>query len=170
MYSFNSIYSLLLLFKPILLQLKVEGLDEAAQQGILFKFLVGIIVILGGVIGTLWWEIKRSSRKIDKLQEEHFKTNNLQQDNCKNAIEAVRNEYTKLLEDRHQEFNKKEEERNRQFLENEKETLKALNGVTSILSVTEKMTDANNAQVMEKLESMEKIILTRINNIGNYEA
>jgi hypothetical protein len=167
---FNPIYLLISLFKILPLQIKVQGMDEAAQQGVLFNFLVGIIIILGGVIGVLWYELKQKSKKTEEIQKTHLDSIKQIQDKSLEGINEIRETYTSLLENRHQEFNKKEEERNKQFLENEKETLKVLNGVTSILDVSEKMTDANNKQVMDRLDSLEKIIIEKINNINDYEA
>ena len=55
---------------------------------------------------------------------------------------------------------KREEEHNRVFLESEKETLKVLNGVTSVLEMIEKVSDQDTNNIMNK-------IADEANNIKN---
>lgn len=129
---------------PILAQIRLFGLDEAAEKGTLFAVLVTIVVVLSTVIILLWKENKSKSNKINELHEKY-------NDEIKEIGEKYINKHDEIIK----EMKAKEDERNKQWIESEKETLQVLNGVTNILEMSEKMGESDSNNIMDKLKSIE---------------
>ncbi|MFW5795049.1 MAG: hypothetical protein ACOCV1_06155 [Bacillota bacterium] len=138
-----------------LAQIRLFGLDEAAEKGTLFAVLVTVVVVLSVVIITLWKEGKIKSKKIIELHENHTKEikqiHELHTTNIKEIGEKYFDKYEEVIK----EMRRKEDDRNKQWLESEKETLNVLNGVTSILEMSEKMGESDNKHIMDKLKDIE---------------
>ena len=73
-------------------------------------------------------------------------------------IDAVRKEYNEKSETIRQEMVKREEDRGRQWMESEKETLHVLNGVSSLLELSDKVDKNEFKKLGVALESIEKKI------------
>jgi hypothetical protein len=53
---------------------------------------------------------------------------------------------------------KREEERSRQWMESEKETLHVLNGVSTLLDLSEKIGRVESEKIIKKLEELKAIV------------
>jgi len=88
-------------------------------------------------------------------------------------IDIIRKDHSDTLEKLRIEMLKREEDRTRQWMESEKETLRVLNGVSSILELGEKMLNTETGKMqnlmIEIRERTEKIenLLESDNNNGN---
>ena len=143
---------LVFLFQATLLQVSLEGLDKAAETSPLNAALVGFIIILLTGIGVLWTQYNGTRKELKELNKEHA-----------DKLESNRKEYVTKFEKLQEEYLRREEERNKQWSESEKETLQVLNGVTSILEMSEKMGQKDTHEILEKLKSLEERIIFAIN-------
>lgn len=129
------------------------GLEEAAGTSPLNAALVAFIVILLGGIGILWRQSDITRKELKELNTSHAK-----------SLEENKKDYIEKFEKLQNEYLNREEERNRQWSDSEKETLQVLNGVTSILEMSEKMGQKDTKEILEKLKTVEERIITTINN------
>lgn len=88
-------------------------------------------------------------------------------------IDIIRKDHSDTLEKLRIEMLKREEDRTRQWMESEKETLRVLNGVSSILELGEKMLNTETGkmqnlmiEIRDRTEKIEKL-LESDNNNGN---
>ena len=73
-------------------------------------------------------------------------------------IDIIRKEHSDTLEKIRVEMLKREDERGRQWMESEKETLHVLNGVSTLLDLSEKISRVESEKILKVLaELMEKI-------------
>jgi len=137
-------------------QVQLEGLQEAAKTSPLNGALVGFILILIAGIVILWKQYTGIRKELSALNKEHA-----------TKLEEIRKEYIQKFEKLQEDFLKREDERSKQWSESEKETLQVLNGVTSILEMSEKMGQKDTHDILEKLKLLENSIITAINNKTN---
>ena len=130
--------------QTVLLQVKLEGLDEAAKTSPLNATLVGFILLLLTGIVILWRHSDSSRKDLKEINKTHT-----------DKLEEIRKEHLK-----------REEERNKQWSDSEKETLQVLNGVTSILEMGEKMGHKDTKDILEKIRLLEEKIVTAVNNLS----
>jgi hypothetical protein len=78
-------------------------------------------------------------------------------------IDVLRKEHTEKLEMLRIEMLKREEDRSRQWMESERETLRVLNGVSSLLDLNKRLGRIDSDKIMEKL----KEIQNKIENLEN---
>jgi hypothetical protein len=135
-----------------LLQVQLEGLQEAAKTSPLNGALVGFIILLLTGIGILWKQIVGARKDIKELNESHV-----------NRLEDIRKEYVSKFEKLQEEYLKREEDRNKQWTESEKQTLQVLNGVTNILEMSEKMGQKDTHEILEKIKLLEIKLIAAIN-------
>lgn len=135
------------------LQVQLEGLQEAAKTTPLNGALVGFILILLAGIVMLWKQYDGTRKELKELNKEHA-----------NKMEENRKEYVGKFEKLQEEYLRREEDRNKQWSESEKETLQVLNGVTSILEMSEKMGQKDTKDILDKLKLVEDKIITAIKN------
>ena len=83
-------------------------------------------------------------------------------------VDIIRKEHSDTLEKIRHEMLKREEERGRQWMESEKETLHVLNGVSTLLDLSEKIGRVESNKIIEKLgeveskvDNVEKIIKSK---------
>lgn len=138
--------------QSVLLQIP-DGLEEAAETSPLSGALVGFIIILLGGIAILWRQFIITRKELKELNKEHAE-----------KLDENKKDYVSKFESLQSEYLKREEERNRQWSESEKETLQVLNGVTSILAMSEKMGQKDTKEILDKLKLAEERIITAINN------
>ena len=79
-------------------------------------------------------------------------------------IDTLRKEHNETLEKLRTEMLKREEDRSRQWMESEKETLRVLNGVSSLLSWSEKIGRVESEKIINKLG----IIQNQITKLKEY--
>jgi len=70
-------------------------------------------------------------------------------------IDMLRKEHSDTLEKIRLEMLKREEERTRQWMESEKETLHVLNGVSTLLDLSEKLGKSDSDKILKKLEEIQ---------------
>lgn len=92
-----------------------------------------------------------------------IKESNLQQQQHIARINNVRKEHSITLENIRVEMLKREEERIRQWMESEKETLHVLNGVSTLLELSDKIDKVELKKIIKMLQSIE----TKITNGKN---
>lgn len=148
------------LFQTTLLQVQLEGLSDAAKTSPLNGALVGFIIILLAAIVVVWKHYNSGRKELNKelkeLNKEHAA-----------KLEENRKEYIEKFEKLQNQYLQREEIRNKQWSESEKETLQVLNGVTSILEMSEKMGQKDTNEILDKLRSLEDRIIGAINNKTN---
>jgi len=127
-------------------QVQLEGLNKAAETSPLNGALVGFIIILLSGIVFLFKEYKDVQKDLKTAQAENIKS----------------------LDDIRKEMGFKDDARNLQWLQSEKETLKVLNGVSSILSLSEKMGQNDTQKIIDKIKDAEEKII-QSNKINKYK-
>jgi hypothetical protein len=130
----------------------LEGLDEAAKTSPLNAALVGFIVILLAGITIIWKNNDNTRKELKELNKTHA-----------DKLEEMRKEFVTKFEKIQEEYLKRDEERNKQWTESEKQTLQVLNGVTSILEMSEKMGQKDTHEILEKIKVLEIKIIAAIN-------
>jgi len=73
-------------------------------------------------------------------------------------IDNIRKEHTEKLETIRLEMLKREEERSRQWMESEKETLHVLNGVSTLLDLSEQIEGSKSEKILNKLDEIQSKI------------
>jgi hypothetical protein len=71
-------------------------------------------------------------------------------------IDSIRKEHSEIQEKIRVEMLKREEERSRQWIESEKETLNVLNGVSTLLDLSEKIGRVESEKILKKLEEIQE--------------
>lgn len=140
-----------IMLQPFLSQIQLEGLNKAAETSPLNGALVGFIILLLTGIGLLWRHADIIRKELKDLNKEHA-----------NKLDENKKDYIEKFEKLQNEYLRREEERNKQWSESEKETLQVLNGVTSILDMSEKMGQKDTHDILEKLKTLEEKIITAI--------
>ena len=95
---------------------------------VFFYLLVGAVLLFVGFLFTLLKVLKKKSSDMKLMQQQHVA-----------RVDIIRKEQTEKLENIRLEMLKREEDRSRQWMESEKETLHVLNGVSSLLDLSEKI-------------------------------
>lgn len=116
------------------------------------------IVTLLSLVGILYHSIKQINAKTAEtklLQQQHAA-----------RIDVLRKEYNETMEKLRTEMLKREEDRSRQWMESEKETLRVLNGVSSLLDLSEKIGRVESEKIMKKLETIQNQI-SKLKTGGN---
>ena len=124
-------------------QVQLEGLQKAADTSPLNGALVGFIIILLAGIVFLFKEYKGVQKDIKGAQKENL-----------DKLDGIRKEMTI-----------KEDTRNNQWLQSEKETLQVLNGVSSILEMSEKMGQNDTQKILERVKNVEEKLLQSIKEL-----
>ena len=138
-----------LFVQSLLLQVQLEGLEEAAKTSPLNGALVGFIILLLAGIVILWRQNDIVRKELKELNKEHATKLDENKKDYVDKFEKVQNEYLK-----------REEDRNKQWSDSEKETLQVLNGVTSILAMSEKMGQKDTKEIIDNLKLVEERIIS----------
>jgi len=143
-------------FQLILLQLQQaiqHSLHPVWQNEYFYLFLSLILVII--IITTIMMkELKRKNNGIKTMQQQHSA-----------KIDIIRKEHSDTLEKIRVEMLKREEERSRQWIESEKETLHVLNGVSTLLDLSEKIGRVESEKILKKLDEIQ----TKVEKITKIE-
>jgi hypothetical protein len=142
---------LTLMVESVLGQIQLEGLEKAAETSPLNGALVGFIILLIAGVIILFKQNDTGRKDLKELNKEHAK-----------KLDENKKEYIDKFEKLQHEYLSREEDRNKQWSESEKETLQVLNGVTSILSMSEKMGQKDTKEILDKLKLVEERIITAI--------
>lgn len=138
----------------LLSQIQLKGFDEASQLGPLFGVLVAIITVLATVIIILYKKNNKMTNEINDMIKKHsdeiIKITNDNSEKIKTSTEY----YINKLDEIRLQMIEKEDERNKEWRESEKETLLVLNGVNSVLEMSEKMKMNDTNQILEKLKEI----------------
>lgn len=76
-------------------------------------------------------------------------------------IDIIRKEHSETLENIRVEMLKREGERSRQWIESEKETLHVLNGVSTLLDLSEKIGRVESDKILKKLDEIQSQIINK---------
>ena len=76
-------------------------------------------------------------------------------------IDNIRKEHSTTLENIRVEMLKREGERSRQWIESEKETLHVLNGVSTLLDLSEKIGRVESDKILKKLDEIQSQIINK---------
>lgn len=119
----------------------------------IFFYLFTLIFIIGGItIMSLIRKLSKKNRENEDIQKQHIA-----------RLNKLREDHSKQIEGLHNEMLKKEEERTRQWIESEKETLHVLNGVSSLLELSENIGRVESKKIIDKLDEI-KIVVTKKSN------
>lgn len=136
----------------ILAQIEIEGFDEVSQLGPLFGFLVAVIFILSAVIIVLYRNLQTKINKIDEIKDAHIET-----------IKILHQKHIEKLENIRNEMIDKENARTSEIREFEKEMLNVINGVNTVLEMSEKMKVNDTNMLVNLLKEIKDEVRTKKN-------
>lgn len=110
------------------------------ENAFFYLFFVATLLFIGFLL-TLLKVLKKKSSDLKLMQQQHVA-----------RVDVIRKEQTEKLEKIRLEMLKREEERSRQWQESEKETLHVLNGVSSLLDLSEKIGRVESERILKKIE------------------
>ena len=115
-------------------------------------FYLLIVAVIGFIIYSLYMigMMKKRSAEMKLMQQQHVA-----------RVDVIRKEHGETLERIRLEMLKREEERGRQWMESEKETLHVLNGVSTLLDMSEKIGRVESDRIMKKLGEIQ----TKVENL-----
>lgn len=119
--------------------LETELATNAHQHQIIALIILTISILLG-IISVSMRRLGKKNREIELMQKQHIA-----------KIDQVRKDHIETLEKIRVEMLKREEERTRQWMESEKETLHVLNGVSTLLDLSEKISKNESEKIILKL-------------------
>lgn len=108
-------------------------------------FYLSVLGLIAIVLLVIYYnnKIKRKDFQIRSIEQQHA-----------NQINSIRLEQAKKIENIQIEQVKHEDERNRLWMESEKETLHVLNGVSTLLDLTDKLGRIESDKIMNKLDEL----------------
>lgn len=113
-------------------------------NNVFFYLFIGVLVIFTVLFFGLMRILKKKASDQKLLQEQHVA-----------RVDIVRKEHSEKLESLRIEMLKREEERSRQWMESEKETLHVLNGVSTLLDLSDKIGRVESEKILKKLEEIQ---------------
>ena len=115
-------------------------------------FYLTIMAVIGFVSYSLYMIqlMKKRTADMKLMQQQHVA-----------RVDVIRKEHGETLERIRLEMLKREEERGRQWMESEKETLHVLNGVSTLLDMSEKIGRVESDRIMKKLGEIQ----TKVENL-----
>ena len=123
--------------------LQTELATNAQQHQIILLILIDIGILLG-VIFLSMRRLRKKNQEVKLIQDQHIA-----------KIDLIRKDQTDTLEKIRVEMLKREEERTRQWMESEKETLHVLNGVSTLLDLSDKIDKIESEKILLKLLEIE---------------
>lgn len=109
-----------------------------------FYLFVISIIILTFIVFTFVKKLQQKFAEIKLLQQQHVA-----------KVDNIRREHSDTFEKIRIEMLKREEERSRQWIESEKETLHVLNGVSTLLDLSEKIGKVESERILKKLDEIQ---------------
>lgn len=132
-------------------ELLTSNINSVWNNIFFYLFVFTVLLFIGNTI-ILIKSLKNKIKESKLLQQQHVA-----------RINNVRKEQTITLENIRVEMLKREEDRIRQWVESEKETLHVLNGVSTLLELSDKVDRVELKKIIDMLESIE----TKINDGKN---
>jgi hypothetical protein len=123
----------------ILLQIAQAPATDAHQH-LIIGMLAFCIIAFSVTLTFIMKVIKKKNVEIKLTQQQHTA-----------KIDMLRKEHSDTLERIRLEMLKREEERTRQWMESEKETLHVLNGVSTLLDLSDKLDKSNSEKILKIL-------------------
>jgi hypothetical protein len=127
----------MMLLQSILLQTQIW------QNTFFYLFIASGILFFPTTL-VMMKALKKKSAEIKLIQQQHVA-----------KVDIIRKEHSDTLERIRIEMLKREEERNRQWMESEKETLHVLNGVSTLLDLSEKIGRVESDKILKKLDEIQ---------------
>ena len=119
-------------------------------SNVFFYLFIGLLLLF--IISWLYFiKIFRKRSGEMKIMQQQFAT----------KVDSIRKEHADTLEKIRVEMLKREEERTRQWIESEKEALHVLNGVSTLLDLSEKIGKIESDKILQKFED----ILNKVSEI-----
>jgi len=109
-----------------------------------FYLFIGMTILSAIAITIMMKVFARKTAEMKLMQQQHVA-----------KVDNVRREQSDAMERIRQEMVKREEERGRQWMESEKETLHVLNGVSTLLDLSDKIGRVESDKIMKKLEELQ---------------
>lgn len=116
-------------------------------------------------IVTVIWGASTIAYLLKRVDNKH-KENKQQLEQHTAKIDTIRKDHTKTVNGLHNQMLQKEEERTRQWIESEKETLHVLNGVSSLLELSENIGRVEAQKILDKLGELETLVTLKSNTNG----
>ncbi len=92
---------------------------------------------------------------VKSIERKNVEMKLIQQQNIA-RVDSIRKEHNEVLEKIRTEMLKREEERTRQWMESEKETLHVLNGVSTLLDLSDKIGRVESEKILSKLDEIQE--------------
>lgn len=112
-------------------------------SNVFFYFFIGTVLMLIVLVTFFMRAFKDKNRDIKSTNQQHVA-----------KIDAVRKEHADTLERIRIDMLKREDERTRQWIESEKEALHVLNGVSTLLDLSEKIGKLESDKILQKFEDI----------------
>lgn len=113
-------------------------------DNVFFYLFMGIIILFSIGVSGMMKALRKKTCDSKLMQQQHVA-----------RVDMIRKEQEEKLESIRVEMLKREEERSRQWMESEKETLHVLNGVSTLLDLSEKIGRVESAKILAKLEEIQ---------------
>jgi len=140
----------------MLLQISVEGFNEAAEISPLFGILVSTTVILTGAVIYLFRLVSDKNKEVLKLQ---YKSSE--------KIEVITNAHIERLEAIRVQVLSDDRIRSKDSAETEREILSILNSLTKILELGDEKSKAERIIILDKLNDINRKLNTTIEALIN---
>ena len=114
------------------------------HQYIIIGMIAFCIIIFSVTFIALMRTLRKKNVELKLMQQQHVA-----------KVDMVRKEHADTLEKIRIEMLKREEERTRQWMESEKETLHVLNGVSTLLDLSEKLGKVESDKILKKLDEIQ---------------
>ena len=113
-----------------------------------FFYLFLALLIFNAVVVFIYNKrMRQKSIEMKHVQQQHVA-----------KVYIIRKDHSDTLEKIRIEMLKREEERSRQWIESEKETLHVLNGVSTLLDLSDKISRIESEKIIKKLEELKTIV------------
>ena len=115
-------------------------------------FYLFVVALLFAVTSTIIYlrKFRKKANEMVLTQRQHVA-----------KIDIIRKEHSTTLENIRVEMLKREGERSRQWIESEKETLHVLNGVSTLLDLSEKIGRVESDKILKKLDEIQSQIINK---------
>lgn len=113
-------------------------------NNVFFYLFIGSIILFGITVSAIMKALHKKTNQTNLMQQQHVA-----------KVDIIRKEHEDKLESIRIEMLKREEERSRQWMESEKETLHVLNGVSTLLDLSEKIGRVESEKILKKLEEIQ---------------
>jgi len=127
----------------MLIQLILQNINLMNQNIFFYLFIISGILFFTITL-IIMKILKKKAIELKLIQQQHVA-----------KVDIIRKEHSDTLEKIRVEMLKREEERSHQWMESEKETLHVLNGISSILDLTEKIDEVESHKILKKLDEIQ---------------